>query len=62
MDRKEIIGQEYRLFSAEVYDKNVKISEDEHSSYEWLDFEKALKLLRWSNQKECLRYVNERIK
>ena len=61
-DRGGIIGQTYQLFSAEVNSKNVKMSENEHSSYKWLKFDEAVKLLTWENQKRCLRYVDKRIK
>ena len=60
-DRRGLIGQTYRLFSAEIDGKKVNVSRKEHSSYKWLDFEKAVKSLRWPDQKKCLRYVHRKL-
>ncbi len=60
-DRPGIIGQTYKLFSAEIKNKKVKISKKEHSSYVWKDYKNTLKLLTWSNQRKCLKYVNKRL-
>ncbi len=54
-------GQTYNLYSAEIKSKKVKIDRKEHSAYIWLDFNKAVKRLRWSNQKKCLRIINREI-
>ena len=62
-DRPGIIGQTYKLFSAEL--KKGKISKKklnpEHLDYEWMDFDEALKKLTWGNQKKCLKIVNEKL-
>lgn len=60
-DRPGIIGQTYKLFSAEIKNKKIKIDRKEHSAYKWLDFEKAIRLLKYSNQKKGLRIVNREI-
>ena len=57
-DRPGIIGQTYKLFSAEFKSKKVRISK-EHSTYKWVDYKKALKTLTWQNQRKCLRQVNK---
>ena len=58
-DRPQYIGQTFSLFSAEVK-KGGKITLDpkEHNGHKWVDFSKALKMLKWSNQKKSLRMVN----
>ncbi|PIN96284.1 hypothetical protein COU56_00300 [Candidatus Pacearchaeota archaeon CG10_big_fil_rev_8_21_14_0_10_31_9] len=52
-------GQSYQLYSVELIEGVVKIDHREHSSYLWLPYEKAIKRLTWSNQKECLKVVND---
>jgi 8-oxo-dGTP pyrophosphatase MutT (NUDIX family) len=61
-DRKGIIGQIFTLYAAEVKKGKVKIDKTEHSEYQWLNFDKAIKKLTWPNQKKCLRIVNEWLK
>jgi 8-oxo-dGTP pyrophosphatase MutT (NUDIX family) len=61
-DRKGFIGQTYKLYSAEIQDKNIKLDKKEHSDYKWLEFDKAFSLLTWPNQKVCLNIVNKEIK
>ncbi len=61
-DRKGFMGQEYILFSAEIkesHNKKIKLDKKEHSAYKWLPYNKALKLLKWKNQKKCLRKVDK---
>ena len=60
-DRPGILGQDYKLFSAEVKKGKVKLDKihKEHSDYKWVGFDKALKMLKWSNQRKCLRIVNK---
>ena len=60
-DRPGLIGQTYKLFSAEVKGKNVKIDKREHSTYVWLTFDKAWSKLTWPNQKICLNIVNKEL-
>ena len=58
-DRLGYIGQTFQLFSAEVKKGKVKLDKKEHSSHIWLEFDKAIKKLRWENQRKCLRAVNK---
>jgi len=59
LDRKDFIGQTYSLYSAEVKKSNVLLDKQEHSDFKWLEFNKALGLLTWQNQKECLKLVDD---
>jgi len=61
-DRQGIIGQTWKLYSAEIKNKKIRLDKLEHSDYKWLDFEKAAKKLTWANQKKSLRVVNKKIK
>ncbi len=58
-DRKDIIGQTFSLYAAEVENDKIKIDGDEHSTYKWENYKEAVKKLTWKNQKECLKKVNE---
>jgi len=31
----------------------------EHSDYRWLNFEDAVKKIKWENQRKCLKVVND---
>lgn len=57
-DREGIDGQTYRLYCAEIKPGLIKLDKKEHSGYNWLNFEKALKKLTWHNQKKCLKITN----
>jgi predicted ribosome quality control (RQC) complex YloA/Tae2 family protein len=57
-DRGEFIGQKYSLYAVEVNNEKVQMDEHEHSNYEWLNFEDAMKRLTWKNQKDSLKIVN----
>ena len=58
-DRKGFIGQTFEaVYSIEVKKEEIKLSK-EHSDYKWLNFKQAFKKLTWSNQKNCLKTVNE---
>lgn len=61
-DRKDIQGQTYSLYSACVLGGAVSIDHHEHSSYRWLEYTDALKILSYSDQKECLKLVNSGLK
>ena len=61
-ERPHIIGQTYKLFSAEIKNKKVKIDKLEHSAYKWVKFTKAVKILTYPNQRKCMRIVNNVIK
>lgn len=57
-DRKGLIGQSYSLYAVEVPNGKVKLDEHEHSAFEWLKFEDAVKKVTWEDQKKCLKIVN----
>ncbi|MBU2615669.1 MAG: NUDIX domain-containing protein [Nanoarchaeota archaeon] len=59
LDRSEFKGQSFSLYSVEVKKGKVRVDNYEHSDYKWVGFEKALKMLTWSNQKKSLKIVNE---
>jgi 8-oxo-dGTP pyrophosphatase MutT (NUDIX family) len=61
-DRPGMIGQTYRLFSAEVKKGKVSLDKKEHDAYKWFSFKEAEKKLTWPNQKECLNLVNTWLK
>lgn len=61
-DRKGFLGQTFSLFSVQVKKQKIKLDKKEHSSYQWIEFDKALKKLTYSNQKQCLRIVNNWLK
>jgi len=58
-EREGVIGQTYSLYAVEIKKGKIKLDKLEHSGYRWLDFEKAIKKLTWSNQRKCLRVVDE---
>jgi len=60
-DRPGIIGQTYKLFSAELKNKKIKIDKKEHSGYKWLDFEKSIRKLTYPLQKRCISIVNKKL-
>jgi len=58
-DRPGILGQTWHLFAVEVSSERVKVDKLEHSSYKWLGYDGAYKLLSWANQKKCLKEVEK---
>lgn len=58
-DRPGILGQTWKLFSVFVEEGEVKIDKREHTKFEWLNYKAASKKLTYSNQKECLKIVND---
>lgn len=58
-DRPGMIGQTYRLFSAEIKNKKVSWDKKEHSGYKWVTYDKAKKLLTFQDKKKCLKIVND---
>ena len=55
-------GQKFTLYSAEVKKKKPNIKKNpvsEHSDAKWVSSKKALKMLKWPNQRECLRIVEK---
>ncbi|HRZ85492.1 MAG TPA: NUDIX domain-containing protein [Candidatus Paceibacterota bacterium] len=61
LEDRQYIGQSYNLFSAQVKNKikKVKIDKREHSDYKWVDYNTAIKILTWENQRKALRLVND---
>jgi len=57
-DRKGFRGQTYSLYAVEVKKGKIEIDRKEHSSYKWLEFEKAIRELKWANQKKCMAIVH----
>lgn len=59
-DRKGFDGQSYKLYSAEVnFSKKIKLEKREHSDFKWVEFDEAIRKLKWKNQKKCLKIVND---
>lgn len=54
----ELINKEAIFFIAQAEEDKVKISE-EHEDFKWMDFQEAIELMRFKNQKEILRKANE---
>ncbi|MFA5953817.1 MAG: NUDIX domain-containing protein [Candidatus Pacearchaeota archaeon] len=61
-DRRGIHGQTFVLFSVCVKKGKIRLDKNEHSGFEWLNFSKSLKKLTYSDQKKCLKFVNDWIK
>jgi 8-oxo-dGTP pyrophosphatase MutT (NUDIX family) len=57
-DRADFRGQSFKLYSAEIKNKRVIFDKKEHSTYKWVNFRIAMKLLKWQNQRKCLSIVN----
>lgn len=60
-DRERVAGQTYILYAVEIKAGPIRLDELEHSDYQWLNFEKAVKKLTWPNQRKCLKVVNSEI-
>ena len=58
-DRPGFKGQSWKLFAAEVKNSKIKLDKEEHCSFRWLGFDNAKKLLKWQNQKRCLKIVDK---
>jgi len=57
-DRPKVIGQNFKLYAVEIEKKKIKRDINEHSHSKWLSFKKALEILTWENQRECLKVVD----
>lgn len=55
-------GQTFRLYAVEVDKGKISLDKQEHLDYRWVSYPKALKMLKWSNQKKSLRIVNNWLK
>ncbi|MEK6842287.1 MAG: NUDIX domain-containing protein, partial [Nanoarchaeota archaeon] len=58
-DREGIIGQSYSLYAAEIKKEKIKFDGREHSDFKWVSYSEAMKMLKHSNQKTCLKKVND---
>lgn len=61
-DRPGIKGQTFSLYAVEIKKEKPRLNGIEHSDYKWVSFEKALKMLKWSNQKKSLEIVDRWLK
>lgn len=61
-DRSGIQGQSFSLYATEIKKAKVRLDKLEHSDYKWIGFEKALKMLKFPNQKKSLEIVNKWLK
>ncbi len=61
-DRPDFKGQKFSLYAAEIKKAKVKFDKYEHSGYKWVGFEKAIKMLKWPNQRKSLRIVSKWLK
>ena len=57
-DRPKFKGQTFSLYAAEIKKGRVKLDKKEHNGHVWTDFKKAIKMLKWSDQKKSLKIVN----
>jgi 8-oxo-dGTP pyrophosphatase MutT (NUDIX family) len=61
-DRPGIKGQTFVLYSVKVKKAKIRLDKIEHSSYKWASFGKALKMLKFQNQKKSLKIVDKWLK
>lgn len=61
-DRKGIIGQTFMLYCAKVKKAKIRLDKLEHSGYKWVSFSRAIKMLKFPNQKKSLKIVNRWLK
>ncbi len=61
MAGKNLVHKEVVFFAAETKTKSIKISH-EHTGFEWLDFDSALKKLSFKNSRDVLKKANEFLK
>ncbi|MBT3231321.1 MAG: NUDIX pyrophosphatase [Calditrichaeota bacterium] len=48
-------------FSVEIHDPNLTIS-DEHTEYRWVDYDTAVKMLKWDSNRNALWELRERLR
>ncbi len=58
-DRQKVRGQTFSLYSAKLKKEKIKVDNYEHSNYKWVFYKEAIKMLKWKNQKKCIRIVND---
>ena len=60
-DRIEFIGQTWSLYAVKTKKRKIIYDKKEHKGFAWLDYKKAINILTWLNQKECLKIIDKRI-
>lgn len=55
-------GFKYDLFACEVKKGKARLDKKEHDNYKWCTYSQAIRLLKWPNQKRCLKIVNSALK
>ena len=58
---EDIFYSDEYSFAVNIYDKNIKISE-EHSEFKWISYYEAKNLLKYDSNKNALWELNEKIK
>ena len=58
-DRPGIRGQTFSLYACQVKKGKVRFDKKEHRGHRWVNFSRALKMLKFPNQKKSLRIVNK---
>jgi len=61
-ERPGLVGQTYSLYSCELKREKVKVDKKEHNDYKWVNVGMAIKMLKWPNQKTCIKLVDKRLK
>ena len=61
-DRPNVVGQTFTLYAAEIKKGKVSLDSKEHIGHKWVSFSKAIKMLKWPNQKKSLKIVDTWIK
>ncbi|MEX0920940.1 MAG: NUDIX domain-containing protein [Candidatus Pacearchaeota archaeon] len=64
-DRPMYEGQTFHLFATEVKKPakgRIRIDTKEHSDYEWVSLKKAIKKVKWENQKNSLKIIGNWLK
>lgn len=58
---QEIIGDKYKLYSAEIKDSNIILDPSTHLDYKLLDYKKAIEYLTIKEQRQALTIANEKL-
>lgn len=56
-DKRKWTGAKHRLFLVEVHSSKVKVDNEEHSGYKWVDKKDALKMLTWDDQRKLFERI-----
>ena len=55
-------GFRYVLFACKARKGKIKLDKKEHDGHKWRNYHESIKLLRWPNQKRCLKIVNTAVR